>query len=377
MTRPAAFVLSGCLLSATPSFAQLGGLVKGAEMARKANDIRFTEVERQELGAAVSAKIRAKFGVVQDKAVHRYVALVGALVTRVSTKPDYPWRFIVLDTDAVNAFATPGGYVHITKGALALVASEAELAGVLGHEVVHITGDHTIKAIQKGGMVEASASAAGQTGLVGGLVDKVTEVALQGFGRGEELESDKEGAALASKAGYAPSGLPDFLKRLQERNKASTGKRGLFASHPQMEERLDKLAKQTGRLSGEATLEPRYKKFVSYQPVPQSAIATVAAGSAGLAGSGTNGKSAEASAKDADKPAAKSEEPPKKKGFGLGGLASSLGGGEKKSAQVTASGGSRGLDPEVDARGGANPAAVSITLTAADIDAFRKEGKLT
>jgi predicted Zn-dependent protease len=310
---------------------------------------------------------------VQDPAVHRYVALVGSVLTRGSKKPDYSWRYIVLDTDAVNAFAAPGGYVHITKGCLALIANESELAGVLGHELTHVLEDHTVKALSKAGFVDTAASASGKGNAISSaLVDQVTNIALQGFGRGEELESDREGLDLAAKAGYQPDGLRTFLQRLSDRNKNSSEKRGLFASHPQMQERLDKLAAQEKKAKPSAiTLEARYKEFVSYKPVAQSQIATVAAGSSGLA-SGSS-----APAKKDDKAAKKDEEEkPKKKGFGLGRLADSLGGGEKKSGQTVASGGARGLDPEVDAKGGANPAIVSVSVSKGDVETFRKEGKL-
>jgi predicted Zn-dependent protease len=370
-------------LVAAPAHAQFDKIGKGLEVAKKANDAVYTEAEKQQLGAEVSAKIRKKFGVVQDPAVHRYVALVGGVLTRASKKPDYTWRYIVLDTDAVNAFAAPGGYVHITKGCLALIANESELAGVLGHELTHVIEDHTIKALSKAGFVDTAASASGQGAITGALVDQVTNIALQGFGRGEELESDREGLGLAAKAGYQPDGLRVFLQRLTDRNKNSSEKRGLFASHPQMQERLDKLASQEKKAgNGTATLEARYKQFVSYKPVPQSQIATVTAGSSGLAGGSSSTKKADEkdtkktddSAKKSDEPAA--EEKPKKKGFGLGSIASSLGGGEKKSGQTVASGGARGLDPEVDAKGGPNPAVVGVTVTKADVDAFRKDGKL-
>ncbi len=365
----------GLGLLATPAAAQFDKIGKGLSVAKKANDAVYTEAEKQQLGAEVSANIRKKFGVVQDPAVHRYVTLVGGVLARVSRKPDYPWRFIVLDTDAVNAFAAPGGYVHITKGCLALIANESELAGVLGHELVHVIEDHTVKALSKAGFVDTAASASGKGGeITAGLVNQVTSIALQGFGRGEELESDHDGLGLAAKAGYQSDGLRTFLQRLTDRNKNSSEKRGLFASHPAMQERLDKLAAQEKKeRASTVTLEARYKQFISYTPVPQSQIATVAAGSSGLA-SGSGGSTKKAAGKNAKTD--EEDEKPKKKGFGLGKLAGSLGGGEKKSGQTVATGGARGLDPEVDAKGGPNPGLVAVTVSRADIDAFRKEGKL-
>jgi predicted Zn-dependent protease len=359
---------AACGVLATPAAAQFDKIGKGLSVAKKANDAIYTEAEKQQLGAEVSANIRKKFGVVQDAAVHKYVTLVGAVLARASKKPDYTWRFIVLDTDAVNAFAAPGGYVHITKGCLALIANESELAGVLGHELTHVVEDHTIKALSKAGFVDTAASASGKGGdITAGLVNQVTSIALQGFGRGEELESDHDGLGLAAKAGYQPDGLRTFLQRLTDRNKNSS------------EKRLDKLAAQEKKeRASTVTLEARYRQFVSYQPVPQSQIATVAAGASGLASGGSSSakKTDDTAGKDAKKDAAPAEEKPKKKGFGLGSLASSLGGGEKKSGQTVASGGARGLDPEVDAKGGPNPGLVSVEISRADIDAFRKEGKL-
>ena len=105
--------------------AQLGGLIDKAQKAQaqkqKLDELNVTEEEERKIGEDVSAKIRARFGVVQDGAVHKYVSLVGVSVARESERPKIPWTFIVLDTDGVNAFASPGGLVHVTRGALGLV----------------------------------------------------------------------------------------------------------------------------------------------------------------------------------------------------------------------------------------------------------------
>ena len=131
---------------------------KAQERKQQLDDMNISEAEEIELGADVSAKIRERFGVVQDPAVHKYVALVGTVLTEQTTRPKLPWTFIVLDTDGVNAFAAPGGYVHITRGALGLIKTEAELAGVLGHEIAHVAQKHTVNAIRKSKVVQAGAS---------------------------------------------------------------------------------------------------------------------------------------------------------------------------------------------------------------------------
>jgi beta-barrel assembly-enhancing protease len=351
-----------------------GGVTKGLSIAKKANDVRelqMTDAEEQDLGKQVSERIRTRYGVVQDQAVHRYVGLVGTALAQGSTRPNLPWTFIILDTDGVNAFAAPGGYVHITRGALALIKNEAELAGVLGHEIIHVTEKHTIRAIQKSKAVQmgAAETLSGSSALMERAVTATYDnIVERGFGRAEENESDEQGVALANKIGYAPNGLVAFLTTLKDRNKESTEKRGLFASHPEMQERLDRITKQIAaqKLAATATVQPRYAKNITFKPVPVTAIATVEAGSAGLTGGG---------AKPEEKKAEEKKEEPKKGRFGLSRMLPTSG-GEKKQAQVTASGGARGVDPEKDSKGGSNPAVVTVRIAAADIAAFKKEGGL-
>ena len=370
--RRTALACVAVICLASPASAQLGRIGGAIKRAEQFQELRVTDAEEQQIGAAVSERVRQRYGVVQDANVHRYVTLVGTAVAQATGKTDVPWNFIVLDTDAVNAFAAPGGFVHITRGALALVQDEAELAGVLGHEVVHVTEKHTIRAIQKNKSIQMGADEklSGNAALLNQVAERVyLDIIEKGFGRSEEHESDEKGAMAANKIGYAPQGLHRFLTRLQERNKVSKEKRGLFASHPEMKERLDRLTKliTAQKLTASATVADRYRKNISYKPVALTEIATVDAGSAGLA---SNGEKPAATKEDAKK------EEPKKRGFGLGRLAPT-GGGEQKNAQVAASGGTRGVDPEKDAKGGSNPKPVPVKVTAADIAAFKKEGGLS
>ncbi len=372
--------ISMCALFGThfsaPAEAQIGGIGKGLSIAKKANDVRelrMTDEEEQQLGRNVSERIRTRYGVVQDAGVHKYVALVGFVLAQASTRPNLPWTFIVLDTDGVNAFAAPGGYVHITRGALALIKNEAELAGVLAHEVIHITEKHTVRAIQKNQAVQmgASETLSGSAALMDRVVTAVYDnIVERGFGRAEENESDEKGVTLANKVGYAPLGLNGFLITLKDRNKDAKEKRGLFASHPEMQDRLDRITKLVAskKLSATATVQPRYVKNVSYKPVAVTAIATVDPGAAGLTGG--NAKAEEKKPEES-----KAAEKKGGGGFGLSRMVPT-GGGEKKQAQVTASGGARGVDPEKDSKGGSNPKVVPVKLAAADIASFKKEGGL-
>jgi beta-barrel assembly-enhancing protease len=370
-----AIALAAIVAVAAPAFAddgkqlgKIGGAIRRADQFR---ELQITDAEEQQLGATVSEKMRQRYGVVQNRDVHRYVTLLGSVLGQASSRPDVPWTFIVLDTDAVNAFAAPGGFIHITRGALALIQDEAELAGVLGHEIIHVSEKHTVRALQKSKTIQlgTNETLSGNAALLNRLADNVYQDLIEkGFGRAEENESDEKGLVIANTVGYAPQGLERFLTRLQERNKGATEKRGLFASHPEMKQRLDRIATQikTSKLLATATVADRYRKNISYKPVAQTDIAMVEEGAAGLTGS-------------TEKPPAKAEEkkedPPKKRGFGLGKLLPT-GGSEQKTAQVSASGGTRGVDPERNAKGGSNPKPVAVTITAADLTAFKKEGGL-
>jgi predicted Zn-dependent protease len=343
MMRTLAIVLTAALLPATAARAggvQLGAIGKIEGAVKKANDVReiqFTDAEEGQLGAAVSEKIRARYGVVQDEAVHRYVALLGGALAGAGTRPALTWTFVVLDTDGVNAFAAPGGFIHITRGALALISDESELAGVLAHEIIHVTERHTIRAMQKSRAVQmgAAETLSGNSALLERAVNATYDnVVEKGFGREEENDSDEKGLALANSVGYAPAGLSGFLTRLKERNKDTQERRGLFASHPEMQSRLDNLQQEiaTRKMASSATLADRYKQFISYTPKAVTEITTLAPGAAGLAEG------------EAKTPAKKADQPKKKGGFGLSKMLPA-GGGEKQQAQVTGSGSARGWTP--------------------------------
>jgi hypothetical protein len=325
----------------------------------------FSEAEERQIGEDVSEKIRQRFGVAQDPEVHKYVALVGMMVARASSRPDLDWTFVVLDTDGVNAFASPGGLVHITRGALGLIRNEAELAGVLAHEIAHVSEKHTINAIQKGRMVQAGTSAtlSDRAPFLDQVASRAYEMVLENnFDRNDELGADRVGVGLAQRAGYAPGGLGGFLTLLAERNQAQAERNGLFASHPETTERVERIRQLAAASTNVALVEGRYRSNVPYEAVPITAIAAVPDGSAGLAGGGSESA---APAKEQEAAAAK------KKGFGLSALKPSVG-QERSSTQVSASGGARGVGPDRAAAGGSNPSLVRVSLTTAELDVFRR-----
>ncbi|HEU4892794.1 MAG TPA: M48 family metalloprotease [Vicinamibacterales bacterium] len=373
-TAPFAIVL---LAAATPAFAQFGKLGDLATKAGKlATEMNISEQEERELGERVSATVRTEFGVVQDPAVTKYVSLLGNLLAKASSRPGLRWEFIVLDTEGVNAFAAPGGIVHITRGALGLIKSEAELAGVLGHEIAHITKKHTVNAIQKNKAIKMTTEEVGAKGsayyskLANAAYDNIVE---RGFDRGDEDDADQEGLRLANKGGYNPAALGSFLGKLMERNKGLSGTKpnGLFSTHPDTQARIDKQSRQikSEKLTGTASGQARYAANVKYDAKPRTAITLSSSEAKGVAGAGSSGSSA----KTEPKPPAKEE----KKGGGMfGGLGNALSDGKQKEGQqASASAGGRALDPNRPDRyaaGGGNPNKLNVTVTPAEIEAFRK-----
>jgi predicted Zn-dependent protease len=362
---------------AVPARAQLGGIMRRAQQAQDAknkfDDLNVTDAEERQIGEDVSAKIRARFGVVQDKAIHEYVTKIGLLLAQQSERPTLDWTFVVLDTDGVNAFASPGGIVHITRGALALAQNEAEVAGVLAHEIGHVAHKHTVNAIRKNKAVQlGTQETVGNRGLfLDQLANKAYEIILENsFDRGDELDADKVSVQLTAKVGYAPDSLAGFLQRLDDRNKDMPQRNGLFASHPETKERIEKIRQAAAKATG-ATVQPRFAANVHYELAPLASIAAVEDGSAGLtSGGSSSGTAAGSSGKDA-KDGKDAKAGSQRPGLGLTNLSQSAQ-PEKQSGQVSASGGARGVGPDRAAKGGDNPNLVKTTVSAAQLAEFKK-----
>jgi predicted Zn-dependent protease len=247
--------------AARPAAAQslLDRLRQAANIARTLLPIS-TEKEI-EIGRGIAATIAGRFPVSTDDALTRYVNLVGLTVASQNPRGDITYHFAVLETPTVNAFAAPGGYIFVTKGALGLIHSEAELAGVLAHEVGHVNQKHVINQIRKS---DTMREVRDQLDLQGAALDKVVgtgaNALFTGLSRGDELEADSLGLEYASSAGYNPGGLAAFISRLDQH--AGEGPVSeFFATHPKPNERVERLnaiAQHEG-LTGGVTLAERYR----------------------------------------------------------------------------------------------------------------------
>jgi predicted Zn-dependent protease len=202
------------------------------------------------LGGDVAARLVGAAPLVADARVQRYVNNVGRWLASQTERADLPWKFGVLEAPQVNAFAVPGGTIFITRGLLEKMGSEAELAGVLGHEIAHVLRKHHLKAIQKGALASLSGDVAGaaltnvNSEARHKLVSFGTEMYSRGLDKGDELEADRLGVVIAARAGYDAYGLPSVLQTLQGMNASDSAVALMFKTHPAPGERLDQLGKR-------------------------------------------------------------------------------------------------------------------------------------
>ncbi len=216
------------------------------------------------LGQQMDPQIRQELGVYDDAEWQRYVSEIGAQLASRSHRPQLRWSFAVVDSPTVNAFAAPGGFIYVTRGLLAHLGSEAELAGVLGHEIGHVTARHAAE--------QYTRSTSSQLGLALGsiLFPEVRPYAnLAGtglgllalrYGRQDEIEADRLGAEYSAQAGWDPSGIEGMLRTLARLGEASIDRRGVpnwLSTHPDPALRVEEVAPVVARLQPPAGAEAR------------------------------------------------------------------------------------------------------------------------
>lgn len=224
----------------------------------RSNFVLVSEQSEVEMGREAAPQVVEQFGYYDNAALQEYVQRVGAQLAANSHRPNLEYHFTVLDSPDVNAFALPGGYIYITRGMLAYLNSEAELAAVLGHEIGHVTARHSVQ--------QQTASTVANLGYTLGsillpelrsqgaqqLFNVVGGAILSGYGREHELEADRLGAEYMARSGYDPQAIIQVLGVLknqesfeqrvaQEEGRAPRTYHGLFASHPDNDTRLQQV----------------------------------------------------------------------------------------------------------------------------------------
>ncbi len=256
----------------------LGACVGAANPVTGETDWTLVDEQRElEIGRETHPKILEEYGYYDDLDLQEYVMQVGQSLADVCHRPELEYRFTVLDSEVVNAFAAPG-YVYITRGLLARLDSEAELAGVLGHELGHITARHTARQIgrqQTVGLVQMVLGTVSDSRMLHQAGDLLGTAHVRGYGRKSELEADRLGAQYAAQAGYDPEALLDVIRALKDeesyeiRRAAREGRsartyHGLFATHPDNDLRLQEVIRAARKHQAPGGGQARREDFLEH-----------------------------------------------------------------------------------------------------------------
>jgi predicted Zn-dependent protease len=208
----------------------------------------MSEAQEIQIGKEMDVQVRQEMGIYDDPALQRYVQEVGQRLARSSERPNLPWSFAVVDVPAVNAFALPGGYIYLTRGILPFLDDEAELAGVLGHEIGHVTARHSAQQYTR-----VTSTGIGLTLLsifvpearpFQGLAETAFSVMFLQYGRDDELQADRLGVGYAAQNGWDPSGVAGMLNTLARLDEASGSRKGVpnwLSTHPAPADRVQQI----------------------------------------------------------------------------------------------------------------------------------------
>lgn len=279
MTRKIGFLLLGLSLTGCAELTKVGSEIAvraGVLTSSQATSIQRTTAavertfkdigpeEEYYLGRSVSATLLSKYPASSNSLQNRYLNLVGKTLLLTSDKPESygNYHFQLLDSNEINAFAAPSGFIFVTKGMVSLCQNEDDLAAVLAHEISHVQNSHALRAI-KTSRITSAFTIAGTEGLKSavnnsiltglteqfeGSIDDMTQTLTNnGYGRGLESDADKTAVALLKKSGYNPAALLRVLEQLKAKSSSARG--GFFATHPDTDERISDVS---GWLEGEA-----------------------------------------------------------------------------------------------------------------------------
>lgn len=198
-----------------------------------------------QMGQEYSQQINAQLPIVSDPEINRYINVLGDQIANLTSRSDLPWRFYIVDSREVNAFAVPGGYVYVNRGLIERTSKMDELAGVLGHEIGHVVRRHSIQQMEKAQganvgvtlaciLTNICNSQAAQAG-----INIAGSAVFAKFSRQDELEADQEAVTNTTRANINPEGIVSmFRKLIDERKSRPSAVEGWFATHPLEEDRI-------------------------------------------------------------------------------------------------------------------------------------------
>jgi predicted Zn-dependent protease len=214
-------------------------------LAVAAGACAVSQQKEVQMGTTYSAQIAHQMPLISDSASLWYINTLGDSLARVTDVRDLTWHFAIVDSKEVNAFAVPGGYVYVNRGLIEHAQSMSQVAGVLGHEIGHVTLRHSIKQMQKsqGANIGMTAGCILLRACGNGLATAGADVLAGGvfahFSRSDESEADEEGVRTTIKAGIDPHGIPEMFRILLDERKNHPGMvESYFASHPMEEDRI-------------------------------------------------------------------------------------------------------------------------------------------
>ena len=225
------------------------------------------------IGRQNAEKINARLPIIRDAAAADYVQQLGATIARTTSRADLDWRFFIVDSKEVNAFALPGGFVYVNRGLIERAQQLDELAGAIGHEIGHVVRRHSVQQMEKGTTANV---AVGLTCTLTRLCSSdVARTAIQvggaalfaRYSRRDEAEADSEAVINVVKVGINPDGIPVLFERLIEERRTSPARiQAFFASHPLEEDRIDATRHEIASLDpamlrGLRRNEPGYAAF--------------------------------------------------------------------------------------------------------------------
>ncbi len=197
------------------------------------------------MGANYSAQIAQQLPLIKDPETIRYINVLGDSLAHVTDERDLDWHFNIVDSKEVNAFAVPGGYVYVNRGLIERAESMSQVAGVIGHEIGHVTRRHSIKQMQKsqGANIGMSLGCILTRVCGSGLATSALDLGAAGmfahFSQSDEAEADDEGVRTTIKAGIDPNGIPEMFRILLDERKNHPGAvETFFATHPVEESRI-------------------------------------------------------------------------------------------------------------------------------------------
>ncbi len=234
--------------------------------------VMMSEADELRLGQKASAEVSEEYPEYRDPELQRYVNRVGQKLAGASHRPNIQYHFKVVDSPEINAFALPGGYVYVTRGILAYLDSEAELAAVIGHEIGHVTARHSVRQYSASMAAQIGASVVGvvvpELGSSGAqsVMGTMSEALLKGYGRDHELEADRLGAEYLARTGYDPQAMIQVVAVLKDQElfdaeiarsegREPSAYHGLFATHPDNDTRLKEVVGAAGKYARAATFE--------------------------------------------------------------------------------------------------------------------------